>query len=203
MICLILRTSSWTFPLAARTSPHLFVRIKKLVVHCMKACHLSLRLKQRGVRANDGVRLCLMRCVDDACGGETKGGGTMVRFCSKARGTCVIASHAKSKANPKGGCFYPCVPKKGENQVRLEPSLPASLLPPDMSIDHLLLEEKLMFLWTIYVVDACKASELKTCQNKLGQIGHKGDTPDWDKHMEAPNLENLTNADDFKTPKTV
>jgi hypothetical protein len=118
-----------------------FVRMN-LVVRCMKVRLLSLRLKQQGVRANDGVRLCLLHDVDEVRGGETKGGGTVVRFCSKPRDVCEIASHTKTKANLQQGCLHPCVPKKGVNQVRLEALLSLSLVSPDTSVDMLLLEEK-------------------------------------------------------------
>jgi hypothetical protein len=122
-----------------------------------------------GVRVNDGVRLCLIRSVDDVCGGEIKGGGTVVRFCSKVPGLCEVASHARSKANLMPGCLYPFVPKKGENQVRLEPSLRVKLVPADMTLDGLLLEEKSIALWRTYM-DACKASEYVTGRNELGEI---------------------------------
>jgi hypothetical protein len=48
----------------------------------------------------DRVRLCLISHVDEVCGGETKGGGAVVRFCSKPWDACEVASHAKSKASP-------------------------------------------------------------------------------------------------------
>jgi len=148
------------------------------------------------------VRLCLIREIDDVCGGEIKGGGTVVRFCSKPRDMCEIASHAKSKAILKRGCLYPYVPKKGINQVRLEPSLPLSLVPPDGTLDMLLLEEKSITLWRTFM-DACKASEYSTGRNELGELDQKRDIPNWDEHLEAPSLQDLVNADDFKTPKKV
>jgi hypothetical protein len=155
-----------------------------------------------GVRVNDGVRLCLIRSVDDVCGGEIKGGGTVVRFCSKVPGLCEVASHARSKANLMPGCLYPFVPKKGENQVRLEPSLRVKLVPADMTLDGLLLEEKSIALWRTYM-DACKASEYVTGRNELGEISFGEENPYWDNGVEVPNLEDLSNADDFKTPKKV
>jgi hypothetical protein len=157
-----------------------------------------------GVRGKEGVRLCLIRSIDEICGGEIKGGGTVVRFCSKPKDMCDVASHAKSKANIQKGCLYPYVPKKGENQVRLQPSLLVSLVPPDISVDMLLLEEKPIALWQTYM-DACKASEFATGRNELGELnlGEGRDIPHWDEHVGAPNLNDLTRADDFKTPKKV
>jgi hypothetical protein len=146
------------------------------------------------------VRLCLIREIESVCGGEIKGGGSVVRFCSKPRDMCDIASHAKSKTNIKRSCLYPYVPKKGTNQVRLEPSLSLSLVPQDETLDMLLLEEKSVSLWRTYM-EACQASELLTGRNELGTLGR--DTPNWNEDMEAPNLQDLVNADDFKTPKKV
>jgi hypothetical protein len=52
-------------------------------------------------------------------------------------------------------------------------------------------------------VEACMASELTTGRNKFGKLSNPGDIPDWDAHIEAPNLECLVLADNFKTPKKV
>jgi hypothetical protein len=148
------------------------------------------------------VRLCLVRNVEDVCGGEIKGGGLVIRFCSKPRDMCDVASHTKGKATLKPGCLYPYVPKKGTNQVRLEPCLPLTLVPPDETLGMLLLEEKSIALWQTYM-DACKASECRTGRNELGELNPRGEIPDWEEHVEAPSLEDLANADDFKTPKKV
>jgi hypothetical protein len=52
-------------------------------------------------------------------------------------------------------------------------------------------------------MDSCKASEGKTGRNELGDLS-AGETssPDWE-HVEAPSLQDLSDADDFKTPKKV
>jgi hypothetical protein len=94
------------------------------------------------------------------------------------------------------------VPKKGTNQVRLEPSLLFNLLSPDEMIAMLLKEEKLIALWRTYM-DACKASEYLIGRNEFGVLSDIGDIPNWDAHLEAPKLQDLVNADDFKTPKKV
>jgi hypothetical protein len=86
----------------------------------------------RGEWGNEGVRLLLVRNVGDVCGGEIKGGGSVVWLCSKPPDTCDVASHGKHKALIRPDCLYPIVPKKGNNQVRLEPALPLSLLFPRM-----------------------------------------------------------------------
>ena len=108
----------------------------------------------------------LVRNVEDVCGGEIKGGGSVIRFCSKSRDSCETASHVKSKAFLRPDSLYPYVPRKGENQVRLEPSLPLSLVPHDEILERLLLEEKPISLWQTYM-DACKASEEKTGRHEL------------------------------------
>jgi hypothetical protein len=110
------------------------------VVHCLTVHLLLLPLKQRtGGWLNEGVSPCLIRSVEDVCGDEFKGGGAVVCFCSEPRGTCEIQSHTRSKANLQQNCLCPCVPKKGANQVRLEPSLLLRCLPPDKTIDKLML----------------------------------------------------------------
>jgi hypothetical protein len=153
-----------------------------------------------GGRGNEGVRLLLVRETDDVCGGEIKGGGTVIRFCSEPRDTCDTASHAKGKALLKRGCLHPCVPKKGNNQVRLEPSLPLSVVPRDETLDMLPLEEKSIALWQT-CMDSCKASEFKTGRNELGVLSSGGS---WGDDLgEAPSLQDLVDADDFKTPKKV
>ena len=155
-----------------------------------------------GVRGNDGVRVCLIRSVDDVCGGEIKGGGSVVRFCSKPRDQCGIASHAKSKVNLKAGTLYPYVPKKGVNQVRLAPSMHISLLPPNEAIEDLLAEQKTVALWRTYM-EACQASELSTGRNEFGLLSDDEDIRNWEAHLETPSLRALENAADFKTPKKV
>ena len=52
-------------------------------------------------------------------------------------------------------------------------------------------------------MEACKSSEHATGRNELGRPNFSEENPHWDKGVEAPNLEDLTNADDFKTPKKV
>jgi hypothetical protein len=155
-----------------------------------------------GGRGNEGVRLLLVRLVEDVCGGEIKGGGSVVRFCSKPRESCQVVSHLKSKAFLRADCLYPYVPRKGENQVRLEPSLPLSLVSPDEPLEMLLLEEKSIALWQTYM-DACKASEYKTGRRELSPTSTGEEPQSWDQHLEAPNLQELADADDFKTPKKV
>ena len=91
--------------------------------------------------------MCLIRSIDDVCGREIKGGGSVVRFCSKPQDMCEIVSHAKSKVNLNAGTFYPYVPKNGVKQVRLVPSMHVSLLPPNEVIKELLEEEKTVALW--------------------------------------------------------
>ena len=59
------------------------------------------------------MRLLFVREIEDVCGGEIKGGGSVLRFCSRPRAECEVASHAKSKVVLKPGCLYPYVPKKG------------------------------------------------------------------------------------------
>jgi hypothetical protein len=71
-----------------------------------------------------------------------------------------------------------------------------------MTLDGLLLEEKSIALWRTYM-DACKASEYVTGRNELGEISFGEENPYWDNGVEVPNLEDLSNADDFKTPKKV
>jgi hypothetical protein len=116
---------------------------------------------------------------------------------------CDVASHAKSKAVLKRGSLYPHVPKKGLNQVQLEPSLSLSLMPADKTVDRLLLEEKSIALWRTYM-DACKASELRTGRNEFGMFAGEEDTPDVNEHrLLAPSLQELADADAFKTPKKV
>jgi hypothetical protein len=67
----------------------------------------------------------------------------------------------------------------------------------------LLLEEKSISLWQTFMDSCKKASEGKTGRNKLGdQSTGGGSSPDWE-HVEAPNLQDLSDADDFKTPKKV
>jgi hypothetical protein len=155
-----------------------------------------------GGRGKDGVRFCMILEVDSVCGGEIKGDGTVVRFCSKPKDMCEIASHKKSKANIKPSSLYPYVPKKGTNQVRLEPSLALSLVPPAETLEGLLLEEKSVALWRTYM-EACQASEYLTGRNEFGVLNLSGDIPNWDEHLEAPSLRDLENADDFKTPRKV
>jgi hypothetical protein len=52
-------------------------------------------------------------------------------------------------------------------------------------------------------MEACKCSEHSTGRNELGELSFGEESPYWDKGVEVPNLEDLTNADDFKTPKKV
>jgi hypothetical protein len=64
----------------------------------------------------------------------------------------------------------------------------------------LLLEEKSIALWQTYM-DSCKASEFKTGRNELGVLSSGGS---WEDDLgEAPSLQDLVDADDFKTPKKV
>jgi hypothetical protein len=65
-----------------------------------------------------------------------------------------------------------------------------------------LLEEKLTALWRT-CMDVCKALERTTGQNELGELSTGRDFLNWNEHMEATNLQDLVNADDFKTPKKV
>ena len=155
-----------------------------------------------GGRGNERVCLLLVRHVEDVCGGEIKGDGSVVRFCSKPPDLCTIASHAKSKAALRPGCLYPFVPRKGENQVRLEPSLPLSLVPSDVPLDMLILEEKSISLWQTFM-DACRASEAKTGRHELALPSPREDMPPWEEDFEAPSLQELDDADDFRTPKKV
>jgi hypothetical protein len=96
-----------------------------------------------GGEVNKFVCCWLVHSVEDVCGGEIKGGETVIRSCSKPRDMCSnVASQAKCKAIIMPSCLYPRVPKKGSNQVGLEPALPLSPLPLDEMLDMLLLEEK-------------------------------------------------------------
>ena len=114
-----------------------------------------------------------------------------------------MASHAKNKVILKRGCLYPYVPKKGTNQVRLEPSLPLSFVPAEETLEMLLLEEKSIALWRTYM-DACKAAEAHTGDLELAQPRSGEPSPlDWEEAIEAPSLQELADADDFKTPKKV
>jgi hypothetical protein len=123
----------------------------------------------------------------------------VVRFCSKPGGSCNIASHKnKSKVRLQGQCLHPCVPKKGFNQVRLEPSLPVAPVPPAETLDGLLPEQKLTALWQTHM-NAHKASESLTGRNEFGQFGSEMDIPNLSENA-APNLPDLSNKD-FKTPK--
>ena len=81
--------------------------------------------------------------------------------------------------------------------------MPLSLLPPDQMIDMFMLEEdKLIAMWGIYM-EGCKASYFLTGRNTRGELSDIGDTPNWDAHLEAMELQDLVDADDFKTPKKV
>ena len=127
-----------------------------------------------------------------------------MRFCRKPRNTCEVVSHSKSKALLRRGCLYPYVPKKGTNQVRLEPSLPLSLVPTQDTLNMLLLEEKPIALWQTYM-DACKAAEIHTGRIELSRSvpGSPATPPTWDDTLEPPSLQELADADDFKTPRKV
>jgi hypothetical protein len=52
-------------------------------------------------------------------------------------------------------------------------------------------------------MEACMASELITTRNEFGKLSDTDDIPDWDAHIEAPNLEASVFAVNFRTPKKV
>ena len=95
-ICLILKMSTWTSPLAEGggwvTPPH---ADQLWPVHCLTVCLCSLHLKWWGEWNGFVIDMCCWR----VCGEEIKGSGAVVRFCSKPQDTCGIVSHAKSKAS--------------------------------------------------------------------------------------------------------
>ena len=75
-----------------------------------------------------------------------------------------VASHGKSRASIQPGCLR--VPKRGDNQARLELPLPAKLLPPSESVDASPLEEKSVEF------SRCGFSLLQTLQSNSRAFSH-------------------------------
>jgi hypothetical protein len=147
------------------------------------------------------VRLFVVRNVNDVCGGEIKGDGSVIRFCCKPPDVCKVAGHIRRKALVKPGHLYPRVFKKEEQQVRLEPSLPLIMIPPTEVLNSLLLEVRPIALWQTYM-DACKATEFATGRNEQGVFESEEEVVILFDEA-APSLRQLESADDFKTPKKV
>jgi hypothetical protein len=115
------------------------------------------------------------------------------RFCTRVG--CGFKAHKTQKVQVTGNTLYV---KGRKDQARIEPSLPISKLPADVTIEFIVAQEKAIAVWTTYFLS------LVAKQNREVTFGASPMTGDASgaEEIDTPSLDQFAKVDrDFQTPR--
>jgi hypothetical protein len=115
------------------------------------------------------------------------------RFCTKVG--CGFKAHKTQKVVVAANMLYVCGRK---DQARIEPSLPTSKLPADMTLEFIVGQEKTVVVWTSYFLSLIAKQNREVI---FGASPEPGVTHGFEE-IETPSLDQFSQVDiDFQTPR--